>query len=41
MQDKRVGVCCEGQGGRELTETNDAHESLQRRKAAVKNVYWR
>lgn len=30
-----------GQGWRELTETNDAHESLQRRKAAVKNVYWR
>jgi len=30
-----------GRGWREIPETFDAHESLQRRQAAVKNVYWR
>jgi len=30
-----------GNGWREIPETYEAHDSLQRRKAAVKNVYWR
>jgi uncharacterized protein (DUF2235 family) len=29
-----------GQGWREIPDTYDAHDSLQRRKKAVKNVYW-
>jgi uncharacterized protein (DUF2235 family) len=30
-----------GNGWREIPETFDAHDSLQRRKVAVKNVFWR
>ena len=30
-----------GQGWREIPDTFDAHESLQRRKTAVKNVHWK
>ena len=30
-----------GQGWLEIPDTFDAHESLQRRKAAVKNVNWK
>ena len=30
-----------GNGWREIPETWEAHDSLQRRKASVKNVYWR